>query len=103
MLFFRFRHIWSAPYRIVAVQMQKRSILMRILTFEELKARKGIPHSKSTLRRLEAAGLFPKRVPISPGRHGWIEEELDDHQARLIELRDAGKSAPLPESLPRYQ
>lgn len=34
--------------------------------------------SRSTIYRLEKAGLFPKRRQISPGRIGWLEQEIDD-------------------------
>lgn len=32
--------------------------------------------SQSTIRRLEMAGKFPKRVKISEGVVGWIEREV---------------------------
>jgi len=35
-------------------------------------------------RRLEDAGQFPKRVPISGRRHGYIAEEIAAHIERLI-------------------
>ena len=35
-------------------------------------------------RRLEDAGQFPKRVPISGRRHGYIFEEIATHIERLI-------------------
>ena len=40
---------------------------MRIITFKELKATKGIPFSREHLRRLEADDKFPKRVRLAPG------------------------------------
>ena len=35
-------------------------------------------------RRLEDAGQFPKRVPISGRRHGYVAEEIAAHIERLI-------------------
>ena len=32
--------------------------------------------SRVTIWRLEAAGMFPKRVRISPGRVGWREMDI---------------------------
>ena len=37
---------------------------MRIITFKELKTVKGIPFSREHIRRLEADGKFPERVPV---------------------------------------
>jgi prophage regulatory protein len=36
-----------------------------------------VPYSQNQLRRLEAAGEFPKRVKIGKNRVAWIQEELD--------------------------
>ena len=40
---------------------------MRIITFKDFKAQKGIPFSREHLRRLEAGGRFPKRVRLPRG------------------------------------
>jgi len=43
--------------------------------------RLGIPYSNAHLLRLEARGLLPRRVRLSPGKRGkvtWIERELLD-------------------------
>ena len=34
--------------------------------------------SRSTLRRWESAGLFPKRKRLGPGRIGWDRRELEE-------------------------
>jgi prophage regulatory protein len=51
---------------------------MRILSYDELRPLKGIPYSKVHLWRLEREQKFPKRVPLSESRHGWLESEIDD-------------------------
>jgi prophage regulatory protein len=51
---------------------------MRILSYDELRAQKGIPYSKVHLWRLERHGKFPKRVQLGQSRHGWLESEIDD-------------------------
>jgi prophage regulatory protein len=60
----------------------------RLIPYEELGA-KGIRLSRVQLWRLERAGKFPRRVPTSPGRHAWVEEEIDQHIEALIAARDA--------------
>jgi prophage regulatory protein len=52
-------------------------------------AAKGITLSKCQIWRLERQGKFPKRVPISPARHAWVESEIDAHVAERIASRDA--------------
>jgi hypothetical protein len=44
----------------------------------------GIDLGDRQRRRLEDAGQFPKRVPISGRRHGYIAEEIAAHIERLI-------------------
>jgi hypothetical protein len=52
---------------------------------------KGIKESSRTLKRAEARGLFPKRVPIYPGAatKGWVESVIDEHLEALAELSRA--------------
>ena len=49
---------------------------MKLLDHAALRER-GIPYGKVQLWRLEKAGRFPKRVPLSPSRIAWIESEVD--------------------------
>ena len=63
-------------------------MLKKILTFPEL-ADHGIRTSRRQVDRLEAAGNFPRRVQISPGRVGWLVEEIDEHVAAAIARRHA--------------
>jgi prophage regulatory protein len=66
---------------------------MRLLAYDDLKPIKGIPYSKVQLWRLEKLKKFPKRVPMGPGRHAWIENEVDDWIASRIAARDEATAA----------
>jgi prophage regulatory protein len=37
----------------------------------------AIPYSPNHIRRLELAGLFPKRVQIGANRVGWVRAEVE--------------------------
>ena len=72
---------------------------MKLLSFSELRPKKGIPYTRQHLARLENAGRFPKRVKFPGGnRVGWIEEEIDAMQAAMAAARDA--PPPSPETKP---
>jgi prophage regulatory protein len=62
--------------------------MVRLLAFEEL-ASKGIRLSKSTVRRLENAGKFPRHVHPSPGTNAWVESEIDEYIVNLAAARDS--------------
>jgi hypothetical protein len=49
---------------------------------------KGIKESSRSLKRAEARGLFPKRVPIYPGANtkGWPECVIDQHIEALADM-----------------
>jgi predicted DNA-binding transcriptional regulator AlpA len=55
----------------------------RLLTFPDLKARKGIPYCRVHLTRLEKDGLFPARRQLGANRVVWIESEIDEHLRNL--------------------
>jgi len=60
---------------------------MRFLVYEQLRMEKGVAYSDRQLRRLEAAGKFPRRVPLAGGAlKGWPEVVIDEHIAALAEL-----------------
>jgi len=63
-----------------------------LIYYRDLKAL-GIPYSKPHLWRLERDGKFPKRVPLGPGRYGYVKSEIDAYIAGLITARDAGQAA----------
>jgi prophage regulatory protein len=72
---------------------------LKLLSFNELRPKKGIPYTRQHLARLENAGRFPKRVKFPGGnRVGWIEEEIDAMQAAMAAARDP--LPPSPEPIP---
>jgi predicted DNA-binding transcriptional regulator AlpA len=48
----------------------------RLLTWKQLKENIGIPFCREHVRRLEAVGKFPKRIPLSPKKIAWSEDEV---------------------------
>jgi prophage regulatory protein len=62
---------------------------LRLLTFPELRSKKGIPYTRQHLSRLEKAGLFPRRVQLSASRVAWIEDEVDARIEALAAEREA--------------
>jgi prophage regulatory protein len=50
---------------------------VRLLTFPELKSRKGISYTRQFVARLEARGEFPRRVQTGPNSIAWLEHEVD--------------------------
>ena len=61
---------------------------MRFIAYDGLKD-KGITYSRSQLLRLEKAGRFPRRVPVSEQRVAWVESEIDAWMKKRIEARNA--------------
>lgn len=64
---------------------------MRLLSKAEVRSK--VLYSPAHIARLEAAGLFPKRVRLSVGRVGWVEEEVDNWIRERIAERDAHTSS----------
>jgi predicted DNA-binding transcriptional regulator AlpA len=58
--------------------MKKKGTFMSDYILTEKEARAKTKLSRDTRKRLEAKGKFPKPYPISPGRSGYIESEIDD-------------------------
>jgi len=46
----------------------------RLIDKKELS--KLVPYSVSHIRRLEKAGLFPRRIQLGPGRVAWVLSEV---------------------------
>lgn len=53
---------------------ENRTVIIRL---PEVLKRTG--SSRSTIRRLELAGLFPRRVRVGHRGVGWIEAEVDQY------------------------
>ena len=49
--------------------------------------REKVLYSFAHIARLEAAGKFPKRVQLGPGRVGWVEEEIEEWMRERIAKR----------------
>jgi predicted DNA-binding transcriptional regulator AlpA len=60
----------------------------RYLRFRDLKER-GIVSNWTTLGRWMRNGRFPKPVRLGPNSSAWILDEVDQHERRLVEERDA--------------
>jgi prophage regulatory protein len=63
---------------------------MRFVRYADLAPLKGIHFSREHLRRLEAAGRFPKRVKLADGgeHFAWVEAELDAYIAERMAARE---------------
>lgn len=48
---------------------------MKLLDEHDCKAKTTL--SRSQRHRLMAAGLFPKKIEITPGRTAWLESDID--------------------------
>jgi len=72
----------------------------RLLTYPELRARKGIPFSRSELRRRELKGTFPRHITLGEGLNpsiAWIESEVDAYIAARMEARRASAEVAQPD------
>jgi prophage regulatory protein len=57
------------------------------MDFRELKSTHNIPYSRRHIDRLEAAGKFPKRVPVGERRVAWVASEFEAYVDSLIAKR----------------
>ena len=64
----------------------------RVLGYTDLKAR-GITFSRVHIRRLEAAGRFPRHANLGAQRVVWFADEIDDFLDRVSRERDATVAA----------
>ena len=65
---------------------------MKFLTYKQLQPEKGIPYSDRQLKRLEAKGTFPKRIPLAGGSiKGWPEVIIDQHIEALADMSRASR------------
>ena len=65
------------------------SIERKVVAYHELKEF-GVPYTRQHLSRLERQNPpgFPRRVPIGPGRVGWLVIELEAWLQARIDVRD---------------
>lgn len=63
----------------------------RVLTFEDLKTKKGWSFSADHTRTLWKAGKFPKPFKVSGGAYNlWLESDIDEFFAERAKSRKAG-------------
>ena len=60
----------------------------KLVSKKELKTVYGVPYCFAHIARLEAAGLFPKRVRLGACRVAWIAEEVQNWIDERIANRD---------------
>jgi len=76
----------------------KKQIEPKTITRKQLK--EYVPYSDTHLRRLEAAGKFPKRIKIGAHRVVWMKDEIVKWLEEKIDRdRDVKTSATVFESL----
>lgn len=51
-------------------------------------------YSPAHIARLEAAGLFPKRVKLGNNRVGWVESEVLEWLQARIDARETSTPSP---------
>jgi prophage regulatory protein len=85
-----------SPYAARAPPLVMPATGLRLLSYRELKVR-GIPYSRSHLRRLEALGQFPRHMTLGEGLGAliaWAEHEVDEWiAARMARREPAGRTA----------
>jgi prophage regulatory protein len=85
-----------SPYSVRAPPTAMPATSLRLVSYRELKLR-GIPYSRSHLRRLEATGQFPRHVTLGEGLGAliaWSEQEVDNWVAKKMARRmSAGPAA----------
>ena len=62
---------------------------MKILSKRQLK--ELVLYSPQHIARLEAAGVFPKRVKLGANRVGWVESEVLDWLQERLDRREDTK------------
>lgn len=61
----------------------------RLLSYDDLRNKKGIAFSRAHIYRMVAAGKFPKPVTIGEARIAWLDEEVEAWIDGRIAERDA--------------
>jgi prophage regulatory protein len=62
---------------------------MKVLSYEDLGAAKGIPFTRQWIHKLVKAGRFPKPVRLGENTTGFVESEIDSWIAARVRERDA--------------
>jgi prophage regulatory protein len=67
---------------------------MKLVLFENLMPDYGIPYTPEHLRRLEAAGKFPKRIKLGDdprSRTAWTDEDIKAYIAAKAAARESAQ------------
>lgn len=69
-------------------QNKRMEVIMRILKAKEVAERTSIsiPH----IRRLSRDGKFPKPIPLTENRSGWLESDVDEWISECLRKHHAG-------------
>ena len=70
--------------------------MTKLVSKKELRSVLGVPYSPQHIARLEAVGLFPKRIQLGPNRVAWLQAEVE----KWIEERITASRAPGTKMLP---
>ena len=65
----------------------------RLISFPELKTRKGTRFSRQWIYRLVAAGDFPKPVHLGDWSIAWLDHEIDEWIDARAAARDSETTA----------
>jgi prophage regulatory protein len=76
--------------------MVQRGSVVKLLSPDDLRSKKGVCLSRSQRNRLIKAGRFPRPVRIGGRNVAWVEAEVDAWSASLIAERDTAKSNDAP-------
>jgi prophage regulatory protein len=66
---------------------------MKLLSYNDLKPRRGIDYTRDRLRAKVKAGEFPAPISLSEGRIAWIEQEIDAWIEQRAALRKTKQAA----------
>jgi prophage regulatory protein len=66
---------------------RKKSV--KLLSFHDLRDKKGIAYSRAHIYRMVNAGKFPGYISIGEKRTAFVEEEIDQWIEERIAARDA--------------
>jgi prophage regulatory protein len=85
-------HMRSLKEQLAPYVPSKERRELHLLSFPELRSKKGICYSREHVRRLVHARRFPRPIKLGDARNGrvaWSEQEVDDWLAARFAERDA--------------
>lgn len=67
---------------------------MRVLSYPDLRDRKGIVWSRAHVYRMIHAGKFPPPLKLGEGTAAWLEEEIDRWLGGHVTERESRRNTP---------